>query len=372
MVKIALVYDWLIEMGGGEKTLLAITELFDAPIYTLIARYRHLPSYLAKKQIHASFLQYLPFVEKYYRYLLPLFPTAIEQLDLTSFDCILSLSHAVAKGVVKRADQLHICYCFTPMRYAWDLSHQYLQKMPRWQRLLATRILGNMRNWDIASLARVDHFIAISQYIAERIKRLYHRECTVIYPPVDTDRIALEIKKEDYYLTVSRMVPYKKIDLIVEAFSQRPDKKLIVIGDGPERACIQRKAKSNIEFLGCASDALVMKHMRKARGFVFAAQEDFGIVPVEAQAAGTPVIAFGKGGVLETVIEEKTGLFFPEQTPQSLLDALGRFEKRSWDPFAIRAHACRFSKERFQREFKASISTLKNSYKENLFVKNSF
>jgi glycosyltransferase involved in cell wall biosynthesis len=214
-----------------------------------------------------------------------------------------------------------------------------------------------MRKWDIASLPRVDHFIAISHYIAERIKRHYHRECSVIYPPVETERIALGIDKQDYYLTVSRMVPYKKIDLIVEAFSQRPNKKLVVIGDGPEREHIVRKAGRNVEFLGYASDALAIEHMRKARGFIFAAEEDFGIVPVEAQAAGTPVIAFGKGGALETVIEEKTGLFFSEQTSQSLLDVLDRFEKRSWDPIAIRAHACRFSKERFQSEFQACIST---------------
>jgi glycosyltransferase involved in cell wall biosynthesis len=215
-----------------------------------------------------------------------------------------------------------------------------------------------MRKWDIASLPRVDHFIAISHYIAERIKRLYHRECSVIYPPVETDRIALGLDKQDYYLTVSRMVPYKKIDLIVEAFSQRPSKKLIVIGDGPEREHIVRRAGRNVEFLGYASDALVIEHMRKARAFVFAAEEDFGIVPVEAQAAGTPVIAFGKGGALETVIEEKTGLFFIEQTVPSLLDALERFEKRTWDPITIRANACRFSKERFLSEFQACISTL--------------
>lgn len=358
MNSLALVYDWLIEMGGGERTLAAIAELFPAPIYTLIARHRNLPPLLAEKEIHTSFLQRFPLIEKYYRYLLPLFPTAIEQMDLNAFDCILSISHAVAKGVVTRPGQLHICYCFTPMRYAWDLSHHYLERLKGPKRLFANHTLSKMRKWDIASLPRVDHFIAISHYIAERIKRLYKRESTVIYPPVETERIRIGIDKQDHYLTVSRMVPYKKIDLIVEAFSQRPNKKLVVIGDGPERKQIMRKAGRNVEFLGYASDALVIEQMRKARAFVFAAEEDFGIVPVEAQAAGTPVIAFGKGGALETIIEEETGLFFSEQTPASLVEALDRFEKKSWNPLTIRARACRFSKERFQREFKASIAKL--------------
>jgi glycosyltransferase involved in cell wall biosynthesis len=353
MKPLALVYDWLIEMGGGEKTLAAIAEVFPAPIYTLIAK--QLPSCLSKKTIHSSFLQNLPFVKHYYRSLLPFFPNAIERLDVSNYERILSVSHAVAKGVVKKPGQLHICYCFTPMRYAWDLSNQYLESLGGGRRFFAKKILKRMRRWDIASLERVDHFIAISRYISERIKRLYQRECAVIYPPVDTERIPLETNKEDIYVTVSRMVPYKKIDLLVEAFSQRPDKKLIVIGDGPERRRIESKAARNVQILGYQNDAVVQQALCKARGFVFAAEEDFGIVPVEAQAAGTPVIAFGKGGALETVINEKTGLFFSEQTTASLLDALDRFEKRTWDPATIRAHACRFSKARFQKEFKERI-----------------
>lgn len=353
MKPLALVYDWLIEKGGGEKTLAAIAEVFPAPLYTLIAK--GVPSRFAS--IHTSYLQNLPFVKHYYRSLLPFFPSAIERLDVSDYECILSISHAVAKGVVNRPGQLHICYCFTPMRYAWDLSSHYLESLSRGKRFFAKKILERMRRWDIASLERVDHFIAISEYIAERIKRLYRRDCAVIYPPVDTECIPLETNKEDIYVTVSRMVPYKKIDLIVEAFSQRPDKRLIVIGDGPERRRIESKAARNVQLLGYQSDAVVQQMLGKARGFLFAAEEDFGIVPVEAQAAGTPVIAFGKGGALETVVDEKTGLFFSEQTTASLLNALDRFEKRTWDPVAIRAHACRFSKERFQKEFKECIST---------------
>lgn len=355
MQPLALVYDWLIKEGGGEKTLAAIAEIFPAPLYTLLAK--SAPPCFAS--IHTSFLQKLPYVETYYRYLLPFFPSAIERLDVSDYECILSVSHAVAKGIVKRPGQLHICYCFTPMRYAWDLSNHYLEPLGRSKRFFAKKILERMRRWDIASLERVDHFIAISQYIAERIKRLYRRDCAVIYPPVNTECIPLETNKEDVYVTVSRMVPYKKMDLIVEAFSLRPDKRLIVIGDGPEKRRIESKAGSNVQLLGYQSDAVVRQMLGKARGFVFAAEEDFGIVPVEAQAAGTPVIAFGKGGALETVIDEKTGLFFGEQTTASLLDALDRFEKRSWDPAAIRAHACGFSKKRFQQEFKEEIAKLK-------------
>ncbi len=351
-MKNALVYDWLINIGGGEKTLSAIAEIFPAPIYTLIADKKRLQdTSFADCEIHTSLLQYLPFSKQFYRYYLPLFSRAVEQLDLSSYDCVLSVSHAVAKGALTYPHQLHLCYCFTPMRYAWDFTDDYTSTLGNAKKLCARLVLRSLRKWDIASLNRVDHFAAISHYIAERIKRIYGREAEVIYPPVDTERIALEENKENYFLTVSRMVPYKKMDLIVETFSQFQDKKLIVIGDGPEMQKVKNKAKKNIEILGYKPDAVVKQYLQKARGFIFAAEEDFGIAPVEAQAAGTPVIAFGKGGARETIIENETGIFFNEQTVKALGEALLHFDTVTWDPLKIRNNALRFNKERFQREF---------------------
>lgn len=350
-MKIAIVYDWLIHLGGGEKTVAAIAEVINAPIYTLIVdRERLKETAFAKMHIHTSFLQGLPLSKEYYRYYLPLFTRAVESLDLSEYDCILSISHAVAKGVITHPHQLHVCYCFTPMRYAWDLFDCYMQGLNPLKKLLANFALRRLREWDLASLARVNHFVGISHHVKERIQRIYGRDAGVIYPPVDTDAIELEEKKEDFFLTVSRLVPYKKIDLIVEAFSHCPEKKLVVIGDGPEMGTVKKKAARNVELLGYRSDSIVRQYLQKARAFIFAAEEDFGIAPLEAQAAGTPVIAFGKGGALETIISEKTGIFFDEQTVSSMISALHHFETIEWDPVAIRNNALRFNSKRFQNE----------------------
>lgn len=355
--KIAHVYEWLVTIAGGEKTLEAIYESFPAPIHALVHDRKAMAgSALENAEVHTSFLQKFPFATSCYRYFLPFFPLAVEQFDLSDYDLILSTSHAVAKGVLTHPGQLHLCYCLTPMRYAWDLTHRYLQDLGPVQKALAKVTLHRMRNWDIASLNRVDHFAAISHYIAGRIKKVYGRESTVIYPPVDVEKIPFQEKKEDFYLAVSRMVPYKKIDLIVEAFAQTPERKLVVIGDGPEMGKIRQKAKKNIEILGFRSNAVVREYMQKAKAFVFAAEEDFGIVVVEAQAAGTPVIAFGRGGARETVVEGKTGMFFDQQTVPSFIDALKAFETNEFDPRNIRAHAEKFSKARFQKEFKDFVT----------------
>jgi glycosyltransferase involved in cell wall biosynthesis len=355
-MKSALVYDWLVTMGGGEKTLAAIAEVYPAPIYTLVHDAKRLKgSPFEDACVQTSFLQKFPLALRYYRHYLPLFPLAIEQFDLSSHDVIISTSHAVAKGVLTQPYQLHLCYCLTPMRYAWDLTHRYLDGVQGIQKTIAKAALHYLRNWDIASLGRVDHFAAISHYIARRIKKVYGRESMVIYPPVDTDLMPFRQKKEEYYLTVSRMVPYKKIDMIVEAFSQMPEKKLIVIGDGPEMKKVKSKASQNVEILGQQSDAMVREYMSKAKAFLFAAEEDFGIVVVEAQACGTPVIAYGKGAALETVIEEKTGTFFREQTVSSLCDAVRQFEQKEFDPDEIRRHALFFNRTRFKNEFKQFV-----------------
>jgi glycosyltransferase involved in cell wall biosynthesis len=365
-LKTALVYDWLVTIGGGEKALAAIYERFPAPIHTLVYNGKAMAkTFFANTEVHSSFLQKIPFSHRYYRYLLPFFPLAIEQFNLSDCELILSTSHAVAKGVLTHPDQLHLCYCLTPMRYAWDLTHHYLQTLGPLQKILARAVLHRLRNWDIASLNRVDHFAAISSYIAKRIKKVYGREAEVIYPPVDVEEIPFLDKKEDFYLTVSRLVPYKKIDLIVEAFSQVPERRLIVVGDGPEMKKIKEKAGKNIEILGRQSDSIVCDYMKKARGFIFAAEEDFGIVVVEAQAAGTPVIAFGQGAALETVIEGKTGLFFDAQTIPSLLKTLNVFDRIEFDSNTLRDNAQRFNKARFQREFQDFVTRKLKEFNEN-------
>ncbi len=353
-MRIALVHDWLVSIGGGEKALQGIHELFPGDIFTLFHNPKKLKgTYFDDKKIIPSSLQKLPFALKKYQNYLPLFPFAIEQFDLSEFDLIISSSHCAAKGALTHADQFHICYCFTPVRYAWDLYHQYLDqtRLKKGAKgLIAKLILHYFRMWDKSSCTQVDAFIAISKYVAARIEKIYGRSASVIYPPVNTNYYALEENKEDYYLSASRMVPYKRIDLIVDAFSQMPNRKLVVIGDGPEMKKIKSIAGKNIEILGHVSDQTMRQYMQKAKGFVFAALEDFGILPVEAQSAGTPVIAFGKGGSLETV-GEGCGVFFQKQDVPSLIDAIDRFEKMSFDPISIRKHAMKFSVERFQQEF---------------------
>ncbi|PWU16503.1 MAG: glycosyl transferase [Chlamydiae bacterium] len=351
----ALVYDWLVESAGGEKALEAIYELYPSPIYTLVHNKKTFTSTCLTKEIHTSFIQKMPFGPSCYRYYLPFFPLAIEQFDLRDYNVVVSLSHAVAKGVLTHPDQLHVCYCFTPMRYAWDLMHCYLERAGVWQRRFARFALHYLRNWDITSLNRVDHFVAISHYIARRIRKLYGREASVIYPPVDVERFCIQEKKEEYFITVSRLVPYKRVDLIVKAFSYLPQHKLLVIGDGPEMKKITQLATKNVEILGYLPDEIMHSYVAKAKAFIFAAEEDFGICVLEAQAAGVPVIAFGKGATLETVIENQTGIFFEEQQVASLLDAIACFEKKEFDPNRIQQHAQKFSRKRFHTEFDAFI-----------------
>jgi glycosyltransferase involved in cell wall biosynthesis len=328
------------------------------------------------KTVRTSFLQHLPFVKHKYRSYLPLMPIAVEQFDLSSYDLILSSSHSVAKGVLTTSNQIHICYCHTPMRYAWDLYHQYLREAGLDKGIkgrMAQIILHYIRMWDYTAAQRVDYFIANSKFIASRIKKNYNREAVVIYPPIDTDKYQLCSQKDDYYVTASRLVPYKKVDLIVEAFSRMPDKKLVVIGDGPDLSKVKSKASKNIELLGYQQDSALCEYLQKAKAFVFAAEEDFGILPVEAQACGTPVIAYGKGGVVETVNpfpmrddknrdtdKKPTGVFFDEQTIASLSDAVFRFEKLTdrFDCRDIRKNAEQFGKGRFKKEFKTYVDMI--------------
>ncbi|NBK99959.1 MAG: glycosyltransferase family 4 protein [Erysipelotrichia bacterium] len=360
-MKVAIVHDWLTVYAGSEKVLEQLLKLFpQADIFTIVD---FLPkkdrSFLEDHKITTSFIQNFPFAKMKYRRYLPFMPLAVEQFDLSAYDLVISSSHAVAKGVITGPDQKHICYIHSPMRYAWDLQHQYLKEsmldkgIKGW---LAKYLLHKMRLWDMRTANGVDHFIANSNYIAKRVWKVYRRESLVIYPPVDIDSFELCTQKKDFYFTASRMVPYKKIDLIVEAFSNMPDKKLIVIGDGPDMEKIKAKASSNIVLMGYQTFEVLRDHMQRARAFVFAAEEDFGIAPVEAQACGTPVIAFRKGGAMETVIENVTGVFFDEQTIESLMGAICHFETVSFDNYKVRENALKFSNERFLQEMKDFIN----------------
>jgi len=360
--KTAVVHDWLITYAGSERALEQILSSYPgADLFSLVDFLpREKRSFILDKKVRTSFIQSLPFAKKKYRSYLPFMPVAIEQFDLSGYDLIISSSHAVAKGVITHANQLHVCYCYTPMRYAWDLYHQYLHEanLDRGMKGAITRmIMHYMRLWDVSTANRVDHYIAISKYIAKRINKIYGRQAAVIYPPVDLDTFTPGSKKDDYYLTASRMVPYKKVDLIVEAFSGMTDKKLVVIGEGPDFQKVRSKAGKNIELLGYQPTAILKEYMQRARAFVYAAEEDFGIVTVEAQACGTPVIAFGKGGSLETVIEDKTGIFFHEHTTADLQAAVRKFEniEERFSPQELEKNSKRFGQERFKQEFKEFI-----------------
>ncbi len=382
-MRIAIVHDWLITYAGAERVLEQMLLCYSqADLFSIVD---FLPagqrSFLNNKTVSTSFIQKLPFAKSKYRQYLPLMPLAVEQFDLSNYDLIISSSHAVAKGVLTGPDQMHICMCYSPIRYSWDLQHQYLKEsflnkgIKSW---FARWMLHRIRLWDHRTSNGVDSFISISEFIKKRIWKVYRRESTVIYPPVDISYYNLSENKEDCYLTVSRMVPYKRIDMIAEAFAQMPEKKLVIIGDGPDYKKIVSKAGKNIVFLGFQSGEVLRAYMQRSRAFIYAAEEDFGITPLEAQACGTPVIAFGKGGALETIkgIWDKpeyskqkvddglsgsefdkglpTGVFFKEQNVKSLISAVNFFEsnQEKFLPVECRKNAERFSPNRFKSQFK--------------------
>lgn len=382
-MRVAIVCDWLVVYAGAERVLEQILKIYpDADLFCLVD---FLPEdqrgFIMNKRTHTSFIQKLPRAKKSYRSYLPLMPLAIEQLDVSGYDLVISSSHAVAKGVLTGPDQVHISYVHSPIRYAWDLQHQYLQEanlihgLKGW---MAKAILHYIRLWDYRTANGVDHFIANSKFIARRIKKVYGREAAVVYPPVDIEAYELCEEKEDFYLTASRMVPYKKVKLIVEAFNEMPEKKLVVIGDGSEYGKIKEIAKNNITLMGYQPFSVLKEKMQKAKAFVFAAEEDFGITPVEAQACGTPVIAYGKGGVLETVQGganemPKTGIFFECQTIQSIKNAVDLFEKNASD-FTYRncrLNAERFSEQHFLANMKLQIEDVFGKEEVASYKKNS-
>ena len=368
-LRIAIVADWLSVYAGSERVLEQMIGCYpEADIHAVVD---FLPvserAFLGGKTPATTFIQRLPFARKHFRAYLPLMPLAIEQFDLSGYDLILSSSHAIAKGVIVGPDQLHLSYVHSPMRYAWDMQYRYLAETGldhRWLGWVARYFLHRLRLWDMRTPFGVDAFVANSAFIRRRIHRVYGRDATVIYPPVDTETFSCRTDKDDFYLTASRMVPYKRMDLIVAAFTATPHRRLVVIGDGTEDPRIRRQAGSNIEILGHQSGEVLRDHMQRARAFVFAAEEDFGIVAVEAQACGTPVIAYGKGGSLETVkglddAANPTGVFFEQQSVESLNRAVDTFEANLalFDPGAIRQHAETFSAARFCREFRSFVES---------------
>ncbi len=368
---VGLVHDWLPVYAGAERVLEQMIHVLpDASLYSLIDFVpEEQRAFLQGKSVNTSFIQRMPFAERHYRYYLPLAPFAIEQFNVHDHDIVLSSNYAVAKGVLTRSDQLHLSYVHSPIRYAWDLQFQYLEQrgLGGLRGLLARLVLHYMRLFDVTSASRVDAFAANSRHVARRIWKTYRRKARVIYPPVDTERFTLYEDKEPFYLAMSRLVEYKRMDLIVEAFNQMPDKELLVIGDGPELDRLDDLAGPNVSLLGRQPNEAVEYYMQRARALVFAAEEDFGIVPVEAQACGTPVIAYGKGGALETVVPGTTGLFFQPQSADALVDAVQQFAKTrdQFVPGRIREHAEQFAVSRFRRELAEWVESSYQAFQVN-------
>lgn len=360
-MRVAIVHDWLVTDAGAEKVLRVLIDIYpDADIFSIVdfLSDKDREAVLGGRFAKTSFVQKLPFAKKHFRNYFALFPAAIESFDLSGYDLIISSSWAVAKGVKKHSGQLHISYCYTPIRYAWDLYDEYTKDLKFLKRLFVKATLHYIRKWDIATLERVDHFIADSKFVQERIKRIYERDAVVIYPPVDTDKFLFNADKEEFYLTASRLVPYKKTRLIVEAFNEMSDKKLVVIGSGEEYDEIKKISKPNISVLGFCENDILIEYMQKAKAFVYAAVEDFGIVPIEAMSCGTPVIALDKGGTAETVTERVNGIHFKEQNKEDIQKAVYEFESLTFDLKRISEDARYYATHRFKEEIKEFINSL--------------
>lgn len=394
--KVALIHDWLTGMRGGERCLESLCELFPgADIFTLLHMKGSVSKAIEERRIRTSAIQTLPLAATRYRYYLPLFPSAIERFNLDGYDLVISSSHCVAKGVKPPSRALHIAYVHTPMRYIWDMRNAYAApgRMGPASRLLLRTVTGRLRRWDVAVNSRIDHFVANSRHVAHRIRRHYNREATVIYPPVDTGRFHIAGRTDDYYLVAGAFAPYKRVDLAIEAFN-RLRRRLVIVGDGQEGGRLRRLAGPTIEFLGRRSDREVADLLSRCRALVFPGEEDFGILPVEAMASGRPVIAYGKGGVTETVIPlnrstfnvqrsesqhafslqpsafspepcTPTGVFFYEQTVEELIRAIDFFERSSdrFDPEALRTHALIFDRSNFEKRMIAFVSECYETWK---------
>jgi glycosyltransferase involved in cell wall biosynthesis len=366
-IKVALVHDWLTGQRGGEKVLEVLAELFPkAPIFTLFHFRGSQTDIIESREIRTSFLQNLPFLRKRYRYYLPLFPLAVELFDLGAFDLVISSSHCVAKGAIPAPDSLHISYIHSPIRYAWNQYFAYFSpaQLSFFSRRFIPPVMHRLRVWDESSAARVDHFVANSKNVARRIDKYYRREADIIHPPADTGlfRPAADLPKSPDFLIVSALVPYKRIDLAISAFN-RSGEKLKIVGLGPELRKLKKIARPNIAFLGQVTDQDLLALYRKSRALILPGEEDFGIAAVEAQACGTPVIAFGRGGALESVLPGETGLFFPELTASSLAAALDKFRSLKFNQAAIRVHAETFSRRAFKEKLGTYLERRWNEFK---------
>ncbi len=377
-LKIAIIHDWLVSMRGGEKIVENLCEMFPGcDIYTLLYHPGSVSPVIETHKIYTSFVNQLPFKNTKYRYYLPLFPTAIEKFNIKPYDLIISSSHCVAKGIIPSPDTLHISYIHTPMRYVWDMYHDYFEKDNT--NLLIRNLIpffaNYLRMWDVASANRVDWFIANSQHVANRIKKYYGRESTIIHPPVETDLFSVNEKNDNYYLIVSALVPYKRIDLAIQAFNEMK-KPLLIVGEGPSLKRLQSLAGPTIQFIKWQPLTKLSKYYEGCKALIFPGEEDFGIAPVEAQLCGKPVIALGKGGALETIIgfddhnEKKcTGIFFYDQNVESLIHAVSKFENLEWDTSFIHSNAKKFSKDRFKSEMMAFIEGKMEQFLKGKYIK---
>lgn len=358
MAKVAFIHDYLVQYGGAERVLQALCELFPrAPIYTLLYDAEATGRVFEGRTIRTSFLQRVPFALRRHRYYPLMMPLAVEQFDFSSFDIVLSVSHSFAKGVITKPHTRHISYCLTPPRFLWDSSHQYIGEftLPWPLKMFLPPFISYLRVWDANAARRVDEFVAISDFVRERISKYYLRESTVIYPPVSVENFSVSDKPRDYFLMVGRLVAYKRFDLGIRA-AKTLRVPLVIVGDGPEEKRLRHIGGSSVRFAGKVSDERLAELYRGARAVIFPQEEDFGIVPLEAMASGRPVIAFRGGGALETVVEGKTGVFFDEQTPEALIVAMERVSVLAIDP-----EECRKQAEKFDVEvFKTRIGSLIN------------
>jgi glycosyltransferase involved in cell wall biosynthesis len=356
-MKVAIVHYWLVNMRGGEKVVEALGELFPhADIYTHVYDPSAVSEALKRHTIKTTFIQKLPFATRRYQSYLPLMPLALEQLDLRGYDLVISSESGPAKGIIIAPETLHVCYCHTPMRYVWDMYHDYLAGTGPLARFIIRPLIHYLRLWDLTTAARVDHFITNSAYVARRVRKHYRREAEVIHPPVDTEAFAPAAECGDFYLMVGQLVRYKRADIAVEAF-RRMNKRLVVIGDGEQLPALERTAAPSVTLLGRQPFSVIRDHYARCKALIFPGEEDFGIVPVEAMASGRPVIAYRRGGAMETVVEGVTGLFFDQQTPESLIEAVERYEATecSFSSAAIVQHARGFAKDRFEARMREAI-----------------
>lgn len=364
-MKVAIVHEWLTNMAGSERVVVNIKEIFeDAPIYTTVYNPEKLDTELQNIEVHTSFLQKIKKAKTKHQKFFPLMPMAFESFDLNEYDVVISSSSSCSKGVITNPRTVHICYCHSPMRYGWEFYYEYIKDFKGLKKRIVKYFMNYMRIWDVNSSKRVDYFIANSENVARRIWKHYKRESVVIHPPVRCKLFNISDVNEDYFLVMSRLVEYKRIDLAVKAFNKL-GLPLVVIGDGEEREKLEKIANNNIKFLGRQPDEVIKEYYSKCRAFIFPGEEDFGITPLEAQASGRPVVAFKKGGALETIIEDSTGVFFEEQTEESLIEAVKKFENMKFDKNIIRKHAEKFDEEVFKRKIEEFVMEKKSEH-ENI------